>query len=122
MEMKIYLEIEDVQYGRMLSELFDNITEGCLEQCVYLKREEDEMARLIGRYTVPGDELTKEEGNILRGNGFADRNSEWSDEENRIFGLIGRIIKPGDKLTESEAGILSANGFIIESNEIIKFN
>ena len=72
MEMKIYLEIEDVQYGRMLSELFDNITEGCLERCVYLKREEDEMARLIGRYTVPGDELTKEEGNILRENGFAD--------------------------------------------------
>ena len=33
-EFDVYLEIENVQYGRMLAELFDNLTEGCLEQIV----------------------------------------------------------------------------------------
>ena len=68
--MEVYLEIEDVQYGRMLVELFENLTEGCLDEILNLKREEDEQARLIGRYTEPGDELTKEEDKILKENGF----------------------------------------------------
>ena len=114
-EFDVYLEIENVQYGRMLAELFENLTEGCLYEIFNLKNEEDQMASLIGRYT---DTFTQEEGNILRENGFAIYNSEWSDEENRMFRLIGRIIKPGDKLTKREADILSANGFIIENNEI----
>ena len=69
-EFDVYLEIENVQYGRMLAELFENLTEGCLEQIVYLKREEDEAAGLLGRCTEPGDELTKEEVKILKENGF----------------------------------------------------
>ena len=69
-EFDVYLEIENVQYGRMIAELFENLTEGCLEQIVYLKREEDEQARLIGRYTEPGDKLTKEENKILKENGY----------------------------------------------------
>lgn len=69
-EFDVYLEIENVQYGRMLAELFKNLTEGCLEQIVYLKREEDEAARLIGRYTELGDKLTKEESKILKENEF----------------------------------------------------
>ena len=75
-EFDVYLEIENVQYGRMLVELFENLTEGCLEQIVYLKREEDEAARLIGRYTEPGDELTKEEDKILKENGFLEAKGE----------------------------------------------
>ena len=69
-EFDVYLEIENVQYGRMLAELFENLTQGCLEQIVYLKREEDERPRLLGRYTETGDKLTKEEEKILKENGF----------------------------------------------------
>ena len=69
-EFDVYLEIENVQYGRMLAELFENLTQGCLEQIVYLKREEDEAARLIGRYTELGNKLTKEESKILKENKF----------------------------------------------------
>ena len=68
--MEVYLEIEDVQYGRMVAELFENLSEGCLDEILNLKREEDEMAHLIGRYTEPGDKLTKEEDKILKENGF----------------------------------------------------
>ena len=35
-EFDVYLEIENVQYGRMLAGLFENLTQGCLEQIVYL--------------------------------------------------------------------------------------
>ena len=35
-EFDVYLEIENVQYGGMLAELFENLTQGCLEQIVYL--------------------------------------------------------------------------------------
>ena len=52
----------------MLSEFFDNLTEGCLEQAALCKREEDEAARLIGRYTEVGDEFTEEESKISREN------------------------------------------------------
>ena len=52
----------------MLSEFFDNLTEGCLEQAVLSKRAEDEDARLIGRYTEVGDIFTEEESKILREN------------------------------------------------------
>ena len=120
--MEVYLEIEDVQYGRMVSELFENLTESCLDEILNLKHEEDEMARLIGRYTEPSDELNEEEGEILREHGFNVSKDEWSDEEKKMFSLIDRIIKPGDKLTESEADMLRANGYIIENNEIMKFD
>lgn len=66
--LDVYIEVEDRQYGRMLSEFFDNLTEGCLEQAVLCKREEDEDARLIGRYTEVGDTLTPEESKILKEN------------------------------------------------------
>ena len=69
-EFDVYLEIENVQYGRMLAELFENLTEGCLEQIVYLKREEDLRASLIGRYTEANDVYTKEEAKILKENDF----------------------------------------------------
>ena len=36
LEFDVYLEIENVQYGGMLAELFENLTQGCLEQIVYL--------------------------------------------------------------------------------------
>lgn len=64
----LYIEVEDRQYGRMLAEFFDNLTEGCLEQAVLCKREEDEDARLIGRYTEVGDIFKEEESKILREN------------------------------------------------------
>ena len=31
-EFDVYAEIENVQYGRILAQLFENLTEGCLEQ------------------------------------------------------------------------------------------
>lgn len=31
-EFDVYLEIENVQYGRMLPELFENLTQGCLNR------------------------------------------------------------------------------------------
>ena len=67
-DFDVCLEVEDRQYGRMLAEFFDNLTEGCLEQAVLCKRESDEDAKLIGRYTEAGDPLTEEEPNILREN------------------------------------------------------
>ena len=66
----VCLEIEDVQYGRMIAELFENITGGFLYEILNLKREEDEQACLIGRYTEVGDKLTKEEDKILKENGY----------------------------------------------------
>ena len=63
-----YIEVEDRQYGRMLSEFFDDLTEGCLEQAVLCKREEDEDAKLIGRYLEKGDIKTEEECKILKEN------------------------------------------------------
>ena len=68
--LEFYIEVEDKQYGRMLSEFFENLTEGCLEQAVLCKREEDEDAKLIGRYTEVGDMLTPEENKILKENSW----------------------------------------------------
>ena len=28
--MEVYLKIKDVKYGRMIAELFENLSEGCL--------------------------------------------------------------------------------------------
>ena len=67
-DLDFYIEVEDRKYGRMLSEFFDNLTEGCLEQAVLCKREEDEDARLIDRYTEVGDTFTEEESKILKEN------------------------------------------------------
>ena len=75
-EFDVYLEIENVQCGRMLPELFENLTEGCLYEILNLKRESDEMASLIGRYTKVGDILTKEEDKILKENGFSGSKGE----------------------------------------------
>ena len=63
-----YIEVEDRQYGQMLSEFFDDLTEGCLEQAGLCKCEEDEDARIIGRYTELGDKITKEESKLLKEN------------------------------------------------------
>lgn len=89
--MEVYLEIEDVQYGRMVVEIFENLSEGCLDEILNLKHEEDEMASLIGRYTESNDEFTKEEGNILGENGFAVRNDEWTDEEKKCLVLLAEL-------------------------------
>ena len=67
-DLDFYMEVEDRQYGRMLAEFFDDLTEGCLEQAVLCKREEDEDAKLIGRYLEVGDLKTEEECKILREN------------------------------------------------------
>ena len=66
--LDFYIEVEDSQYGRMLAEFFDDLTEGCLEQAVLCKREEDEDAKLIGRYLETGDIKTEEECKILKEN------------------------------------------------------
>ena len=66
--LDFFIEVEDRQYGRMLAEFFDHLTEGCLEQAVLCKREEAEDARLIGRYTEVGDTYTPEESKILKEN------------------------------------------------------
>ena len=66
--LDFYIKVEDRQYGRILAEFFHDLTEGCLEQAVLCKREEDEDARLIGRYTEVGDTFTKEESKILKEN------------------------------------------------------
>lgn len=63
-----YIEVEDRQYGRMLAEFFEDLTEGCLEQAVLCKREKDEDARLIGKYTEVGDKFTEEESKFLKEN------------------------------------------------------
>ena len=71
--LDFYTEVEDRQYGRMLSEFLDNLTEGCLEQAVLSKREEDEDAKFIGRYLEVGDLKTEEECKILRENRFGSK-------------------------------------------------
>ena len=76
--LDFYIEVEDRKYGRMLSEFFDNLTEGCLEQAVLCKREEDEDARLIGRYTEVGDIFTEEESKILKEN-------RWCSKKNKMI-------------------------------------
>ena len=49
--MEVYLEIEDVKYGRMIAELFENLSEGCcLYELLNHKHESLEQARIIGSY------------------------------------------------------------------------
>ena len=74
--LDFYIEVEDRQYGRMLAEFCDDLSEGCLEQAVLCKREEDEDARLVGRYTDVGDTFTEEESKILKENRWC---SEYID-------------------------------------------
>ena len=52
--MEVYLEIEDVKYGRMIAELFENLSEGCLYELLNHKRESLEQARTIGRSELLG--------------------------------------------------------------------
>ena len=41
--MEVYLEIEDVKYGRMIAELFENLSEGCLYELLNHKHESLEL-------------------------------------------------------------------------------
>ena len=45
--MEVYLEIEDVKYGRMIAELFENLSEGCLYELLNHKHESLEQARIL---------------------------------------------------------------------------
>ena len=63
--MEVYLEIEDVKYGRMIAELFENLSEGCLYELLNHKHESLEQARIIGRVIV-----TNEQAKLLKANGF----------------------------------------------------
>ena len=47
--MEVYLEIEDVKCGRMIAELFENLSEGCLYELLNHKHGSLEQARIIGR-------------------------------------------------------------------------
>ena len=71
--MEVYLEIEDVKYGRMIAELFENLSEGCLYKLLNHKHESLEKARIIGRVIGMGDPITNEEAKLLKANGFCVR-------------------------------------------------
>ena len=68
--MEVYLEIEDVKYGRMIVELFENLSEGCLYELLNQKHESLEQARIIGRVIGMDDPITNEEAKLLKANGF----------------------------------------------------
>ena len=72
--MEVYLEIEDVNYGRMIAELFENLSEGFLYELLNHTHESLEQARIIGRVIgrVIGmdDPITNEEAKLLKANGF----------------------------------------------------
>ena len=67
--MEVYLETEDVKYGRMIAELFENLSEGCLYELLNHKHESLEQARVIGM----DDAITNEEAKLLKVNGFCVR-------------------------------------------------
>ena len=71
--MEVYLEIEDVKYGRMIAELFENLSEGCLYELLNHKHESLEKVRIIGRVIGMGDPITNEEAKLLKANGFCVR-------------------------------------------------
>ena len=71
--MEVYLEIEDVKYGRMIAELFENLSEGCLYELLSLKHESLEKSRIIGRVIGMDDAITNEEDKQLKANGFCVR-------------------------------------------------
>ena len=96
--MDLCLEIEDVKYGRMIAELFENLSDGCLNHLLLMKREETEIARFIGRVNEPDHKLTEEEKKIF-----------YLRDVLKMFDLIGRYVKPGDKITLREADLLRAN-------------
>ena len=68
--MEVYLEIEDVKYGRMIAELFENLSEGCLDELLNHKNESLKQARIIGRVIALNDPITNEEAKLLKANGF----------------------------------------------------
>lgn len=45
--LEFYVEVEDTQYGQMLSEFFDDLKEDFLVQAVFRKRQRDKLATLI---------------------------------------------------------------------------
>ena len=67
--MEVYLEIEDVKYGRMVAELFENLSEGCLYELLNHKDESLEQDRIIGRVIGMDDSITSEEAELLKANG-----------------------------------------------------
>ena len=71
--MEVYLEIEDVKYGRMIAELFKNLSECCSYELLNHKHESLEKARIIGRVIGMGDPITNEEAKLLKANGFCVR-------------------------------------------------
>ena len=71
--MEVYLEIEDVKYGRMIAKLFENLSEGCLYELLNHKHESLEKARIIGRVIGMDDAITNEEAKLLKANGFCVR-------------------------------------------------
>ena len=68
--MEVYLEIEDVKYGRMITELFENLSEGCLYELLNDKHGSVEQARIVGRVIGMDDPITNEEAKLLKANGF----------------------------------------------------
>ena len=71
--MEVYLEIEDAKYGRMIAELFENVSEGCLYELLNHKHESLDKARIIGRVIGIDDAITNEEAKLLKVNGFCVR-------------------------------------------------
>ena len=71
--MEVYLEIEDVKYGRMIAELFKNLSEGCLYELLNHIHESLEQAPIIGRVIGMDDAITNEEAKLLKANGFCVR-------------------------------------------------
>ena len=71
--MEVYLEIEDVKYGRMITELFENLSEGCLYELLNHRHGSLEQARIIGRVIGMDDPITNEEAKLLKANGFCVR-------------------------------------------------
>ena len=71
--MEVYLEIEDVKYGRMIAELFESLSEGCLYELLNHKHESLDKARIIGRVIGMDDAITNEEAKLLKVNGFCVR-------------------------------------------------
>lgn len=68
--MEVYLEIEDVKYGRMITELFENLSKVCLYELLNHKHESLEQALIIGRVIGMDDPITNEEAKLLKANGF----------------------------------------------------
>lgn len=68
--MEVYFEFEDIGYGKMIAELFENLSEGCLYEVLNCKHENDKKYEIIGRFVRPGEPLTKDKSALLKAAGF----------------------------------------------------